>query len=64
MFSELTGEQIFMLEKEDFEKYCGNQEGTHLDSQIKVQKSLCGVTILFLLTNSTLNNYFIKFKVY
>jgi len=41
MFSELTGEQIFMLEKEDFEKYCGNQEGTHLDSQIKVQKSLC-----------------------
>lgn len=47
MFSELTGEQIFMLEKEDFEKYCGVHEGNHLESQIKVQKSLCGVSSLF-----------------
>ncbi len=42
MFGELTGEQLFTLEKSDFEIYCGKEEGIHLDSQVKVQKSLSG----------------------
>ena len=45
MLGELTGEQLFTLEKADFEAYCGKEEGTHLDSQIRVQKSLSEVLI-------------------
>lgn len=43
MFGELDGAQLFTLNKNDFEKYCGKEEGSRLDSQITVQKSLCGV---------------------
>lgn len=42
MFGELTGEQLFTLERADFDKFC-YEEAAHLDSQILVQKSLCGV---------------------
>lgn len=45
-FGELTGKQLFTLNKADFEKYCGREEGSRLDSQVTVQKSLCGVSIL------------------
>ena len=44
-FGELTGKQLFTLIKDDFEKYCGKDEGSRLDSQIRVQKSICGVSI-------------------
>jgi hypothetical protein len=43
MFGELNGAQLFSLTKSDFEKFCGKEEGSRLDSQIRVQKSLCGV---------------------
>lgn len=43
MFGELNGSQLFSLTRSDFEKFCGKEEGTRLDSQIKLQKSLCGV---------------------
>ena len=49
MFSELNGVQLFSLNKLDFEKFCGKEEGIRLDSQIKVQKSLCGVIRVFIL---------------
>jgi hypothetical protein len=42
MFGELNGGQLFSLNKFDFEKFCGKEEGARLDSNIKVQKSLCG----------------------
>jgi hypothetical protein len=45
-FGELTGKQLFTLIKDDFEKYCGKDEGSRLDSQIRVQKSICGVSII------------------
>ena len=47
MFGELNGAQLFTLNKFDFEKFCGKDEGTRLDSQITVQKSLCGVSFFF-----------------
>ena len=43
MLGELNGVQLFSLTKYDFEKFCGKEEGARVDSQIKVQKSLCGV---------------------
>lgn len=43
MLGELNGSQLFSLTKNDLEKYCGKEEGARLDSQLKVQKSLCGV---------------------
>ncbi len=46
MFGELNGAQLFSLTKSDFEKFCGKEEGSRLDSQIRVQKSLCGVSLL------------------
>lgn len=45
MFGELNGIQMFSLKKSDFEKFCGKEEGARLDSQIRIQKSLCGVYI-------------------
>lgn len=45
MFGELNGAQLFTLNKSDFEKFCGKEEGGRLDSQITVQKSLCGVNL-------------------
>lgn len=47
MFGELNGAQLFTLNKYDFEKFCGKDEGVRLDSQIRVQKSLCGVNNSF-----------------
>lgn len=44
MFSELNGAQLFSLNREDFEKFCGKEEGIRLDSHVKIQKSLCGVS--------------------
>ena len=52
MFGELDGIQIFSLSKEDFEKYCGKDEGSRLFSQISIQKSICGVSI-----NSFIQSY-------
>ncbi len=43
MFGELNGAQLFTLNKSDFETFCGKEEGSLLDSQIRVQKSLCNV---------------------
>jgi hypothetical protein len=51
-FGELTGKQLFTLNKIDFEKYCGKEEGSRLDSQVTVQKSLCGVSNFFTLNFS------------
>ena len=48
MFGELNGAQLFMLNRYDFEKFCGREEGAHLDSQIRVQKSLSGVSWILL----------------
>lgn len=45
MLGELNGAQLFSLTKSDLEKFCG-KEGARLDSQLKVQKSLCGVILL------------------
>ena len=45
MLGELNGAQLFSLTKSDLEKFCG-KEGARLDSQLKVQKSLCGVNII------------------
>ena len=50
MFGELNGSQLFTLNKYDFEKFCGKEEVARLDSQITVQKSLCGVSF-FLIFN-------------
>ena len=47
MFGELNGAQLFTLNKSDFEKFCGKEEGARLDSQITVQKSLCGVRLYY-----------------
>ena len=44
MLSELNGSQLFSLSRLDFEKFCGKEEGVRIDSQVKVQKSLCGVS--------------------
>lgn len=44
MFSELNGAQLFSLNREDFEKFCGKEEGIRLDSHVKIQKSLSGVS--------------------
>ncbi len=43
MFGELSGEQLFTLDRNDFNRFC-EDEAAHLDSQIRVQKSLCGVS--------------------
>ena len=51
MFGELNGAQLFSLNKLDFIKFCGKEEGSRLDSKIKVQKSICGVMLVnFLIT--------------
>ncbi len=43
MFGELSGAQMFALNKADFESFCGKEEGSRLHSQIAIQKSLSGV---------------------
>jgi hypothetical protein len=43
MFGELNGAQLFSLNKFDF----GKEEGARLDSNIRVQKSLCGVNTFY-----------------
>ena len=63
MFGELNGAQLFSLTKSDFEKFCGKEEGSRLDSQIRVQKSLCGVNSeYFYLNLKTLKLFEQKFK--
>ena len=43
MFGELNGAEIFTFKKEEFERFCGIEEGSKLNGVILVQKSLCGV---------------------
>ncbi|CAG2053462.1 unnamed protein product [Timema podura] len=38
----VTGNEIFLLKKEDLEKYCGSTEGRRLHSQITIQRNVSG----------------------
>jgi hypothetical protein len=43
LFGKIPGKYLFSLEKDEFEKYAGRQEGPRLCSQIRIQRSLADV---------------------
>ena len=44
----LTGNELFALNRQTLEEYCGAEEGKRLASQITIQRNVSGVRILFL----------------